>query len=521
MTLRARTLRNTLFSSVAMYTEFVLGMLTSIIIARHLGPEGFGAYSAVILMVGLGVAATNSGTASAAIKFVAELRGGGRDALVRPLVAYLRRAQLRYLVSALMVGALALWLAGPHVAPSFHHGMLFAFLVVAIALRASYMFNIGVAKGLENFRINAMVAVLSAPVNLALVVLVIWFGMPVEWLLGVFLLSSVMFYAMSRSQLRPLLPPGEDVPSLPADLVPRVRRQMLYSTLIVSVGFIAASEIEVFFLNAYDDPHAAGQFKVGFQLASGAATLVPGVFGALLLPMMANALSQGREVVGHRFAASTAYLMLLAAPLVAFGTLLSDPLIDVLYGVEYEEASSVFAICLAGAALITSAQGASSLLISADRQRAVLALVIVCGLLKLILDGWLIHADGLRGALIAFATVAMVNVAAYTTLAIRECGTAPDWARLARTILASALAATPLLLVHHQFPALAELLIGGALATTYLPITLALRCWTRNDIAHMQQLHQRLLRGRPRIGARLLAWAHARSDAPAVPGTAS
>jgi O-antigen/teichoic acid export membrane protein len=300
--------------------------------------------------------------------------------------------------------------------------------------------------------------------------------------------------------------------------VPRVRRQMLYSTLIVTVGFIVASEVEVLFLNAYDDPHGAGQFKVGYQLASGAATLVPGVFGALLLPMMANALSQGREVAGHRFAASTAYLMLLAAPLVAFGMVLSDPLIDVLYGVAYEEASTVFAVCLAGAALITSAQGASSLLISADRQRAVLALVIFCGLLKLVLDAWLIHVDGLRGALIAYVVVAMANAAAYTTLAIRECGTSPDWERMGRTILASALAATPLLLVHHHLPALGELLVGGALATLYLPITLALGCWTRNDISHMQQLHQRLLRGRPRFGARLLVWAHGRADAPAVPG---
>jgi O-antigen/teichoic acid export membrane protein len=190
MTLRARTLRNTLFSSVAMYTEFALGMLTSIVIARHLGPEGFGAYSAVIWLVGMGVAATNSGTASAAIKFVAELRGGDREALVRPLVAYLRRAQRLFLAVVLLAGALALWLAGHHVAPSFHHGMLFAFLVVAVSLRAGYMFNIGVAKGLENFRINAMVAVVSTPVNLALVALVMWFDMPVEWLLGVFLVSS-------------------------------------------------------------------------------------------------------------------------------------------------------------------------------------------------------------------------------------------------------------------------------------------------------------------------------------------
>jgi O-antigen/teichoic acid export membrane protein len=208
---------------------------------------------------------------------------------------------------------------------------------------------------------------------------------------------------------------------------------------------------------------------------------------------------------------------------VAFGMVMSDPLIDVLYGDEYEEASMVFAVCLAGAALITSAQGASSLLMSADRQRAVLGVVIVCGVLKIGLDAWLIHIDGLRGALIAYALVAAVNVISYTTLAIRACGAAPDWRRLGRTILASALAASPLLLVHHHLPALAELLVGGALATLYLPITLMLGCWTRNDIAHMQQLHQRLLRGRPRFGARLLEWAHARAPvvAPIATGVSS
>jgi O-antigen/teichoic acid export membrane protein len=516
MTLRARTLRNTLFSSVAMYTEFALGMLTSILIARHLGPEGFGAYSAVIWLVAMGVAATNSGTATAAIKFVAELRGGGRDSLVRPLVAYLRRTQRIFLVVVLAIGALALWLAGHRVAPTFHHGMLFGFLVVAIALRASYMFNIGVAKGLENFRINAMVALVSAPLNLAMVAAAIWLDLAVEWLLGIFLVSGVVFYVMSQRQLRPLLPPGEDRAALPEDLVPRVRRQMLYTTLIVTFGFLIISDVEVMFLTAYADAHAAGQFKVGYQLANGAATLVPGVFGALMLPMMANALSQGREVAGHRFAASTAYLMLLAAPLVAFGIVLSDPAIDILYGVEYEHASIVLAVCLAGSALMTTTQAASSLLVSADRQHLVLRVVIVVGLLKIGLDAWLIHVDGLRGALIAFSVVALANAASYTTLAIRECGTAPDWGRLARTILASALSASPLLLVHHRLPPVGELAVGVALATLYLPFTLALRCWTRNDIAHMQQLHQRLLRGRPRFGARLLDWAHARAPETAV-----
>lgn len=512
MNLRARTLRNTMFSSVAMYTEYVLGMVTSIVIARHLGPEGFGAYGAAIWLVGMGVAATNSGTATTAIRFVAELRGAGREALVRPLVAYLRRVQRTFLAVVLAIGALALWLAGSKVAPGFDHRLLFGFLVVSIALRSSYMFNIGVAKGLEDFRINARVALVAAPLNLVLAALVAWLDKPVEWQLGVFLVSGAVFFAMSWTQVQALLPPGDRRPALPADLVPRIRRQMLYATMIVTVGFVVASEVEVMFLNAGGLVHDAGQFKVGYQLASGAATLVPGVFAALLLPMMASALTQGRTVAGHRFAASTAYLTLLAAPLTTFGIALSGALVHVLYGARYDSASTVFALCLAGSALLATAQGATSLLISADRQRLVLILIVTCGLSKLALDAWLIHVDGLRGALVAFAVVAVFNVVANFALAIRECGVAPDWARLGRIVLAGLCASAPAALLAVWLPPFAALLAGAACAATYLPWTLALRCWSRNDIAHMLQLHAQLMRGRPRFLARLFAWGDARLE---------
>ena len=88
MSTRNTVIRNTLFSSVGIYTEYFLGMLTSIIIARHLGPAHFGAYSLVVWLVATGVAITNSGVASAVIKFVAELRGAGREPRIRSLLAW-------------------------------------------------------------------------------------------------------------------------------------------------------------------------------------------------------------------------------------------------------------------------------------------------------------------------------------------------------------------------------------------------------------------------------------------------
>ena len=142
MSIRAQALRNTLFSSLGIYTEYVLGMLTSIVIARYLGPGDFGAYSMVIWLVAMGVAISNSGTASAAIRFIADLRGGEREEMIVPLLAYLRKAQILFMLVVIFAGGLLFAFAGEKLAPGFNHRVLFGFLVLAVILRSQYMFNI-------------------------------------------------------------------------------------------------------------------------------------------------------------------------------------------------------------------------------------------------------------------------------------------------------------------------------------------------------------------------------------------
>ena len=511
---RARTLRNTFFSSVGVYTEYALGMLTSILIARHLGPDGFGAYAAVIWLVGLGIAMTNSGTASAAIKFVAELRGAGREADVPSLLAYLRRAQRLFLCFVLLVGVAALHFGRAHFAPELDHWVLIVFLVIAVSLRAGYMFNIGVARGYEDFKATATVALVAAPANLLLVLAAtLWFDGSEEMLLGVFAVTSAILYVVSRRQLATRVPSVVRADALPVALMARVRRHMLYSAMTVTVGFFAASEVEVMFLNLNGQPDAAGVFKVAYQLATGAAQLVPGVFAALMLPMMANALSQGREVAGRRFASATAYLLMLAAPLVAFGVVFSSDVIAILYGARYADAAWPFAVCLTAFSLAVATQGASSLLISADRQRTVLIVVASCAALKLVLGATLVSRLGLQGAVAAYAIVTVADAVALMWLAIRSGGASPEWGRLARIVLAAALAGAVAWPLAGRLEPWAAVLAGGiTVLAIYLPLSLLLCCWSSGDIEHMQHLHARLGAMRSRPGERVLAWALTRTE---------
>ena len=510
--MRAQVLRNAMFSSLGLYTEFALGMLTSIVIARHLGPAYFGAYSGAVWLMAMGVAIANAGTASAAIKFIAEQRGAGRDDQIGPLLAWLRAAQRRFLAAVLAACALVLAFAGHEVAPSLDAWLVLGFLVATIPLRAGYMFNMGTAKGFQNFRANAMVALVAAPANLLLVLLVAWLDLSVYWQLGAFFASSVLFYFVSRRQLKPLLPVPVPGAAMSPELARRVRHHMLYSAFTVAVSFIVGSETEVLFLNLYDDVHGAGQFKVAYQLAFGAATLVPGVFAVLLLPMMANALSQGREVAGRRFVAATSYLALLAVPLIAFGAVFSTTLVRLFYGHEYLAAGPVLAFCLAGTAMTAMTHGASSLLVSADRQRTVLAVVVACGVLKLAMDGSLIYLAGLRGAVVAFVLVCAVQAVALVALAIRSSGMMPEWARLSRIVASAALAGLLALSLQGRLAPALELLVGGPLlGLAYVAFTLLLGCWSRGDIEHLQQMYRRFAPGGAGLGGRLLAWAHGRA----------
>ena len=514
MSTRNAILKNTLFSSVGIYTEYFLGMLTSIIIARHLGPADFGAYSLVIWLVAAGVTITNSAVASAVIKFLAELRGAGMETRIRSLLAWARKVQVCLLAVVVTTGAVLFLAHGDRIMPDFNHGLLLSILILTTILRAMYMLNIGIAKGYENFRATAAIALIVAPLNLVLILIVWLLDGPMEWFLGAFTVSSVAFWWVSSRQVRPLLPPAETREPLDDAMLRRLRSYMTLVAVTVTVSFVTASEIEVLFLTLLDSSASAGQFKVAYQLSSGALLLVPGVFGALLLPMMANAQAQGRQVASRRLAMSTTYLAALALPLVAFGLAFADGIIGLLYGDAFAPAAFAFAACLATGAFSVVSQGASSYLLGSDRQRTLMIVVLTCSLVKVGLDIVLIRSHGLAGAVAAYGATSILMGSLLLGLALRYSGARLEWGRITRALLAAAIAAAAAWATKGHWPVVPTLAVGGAvLAASYAAGTLLLGFWSAADPHHFQELHARLARGRPAFVGRILGWAARRAEA--------
>ncbi|WP_158883352.1 oligosaccharide flippase family protein [Rhodanobacter sp. L36] len=514
MTNRVHTLRNTVFSSIGIYTEYFLGMVAAILIARHLGPQHYGIYSLFIWFAAIGVVATNSGVTTGVIKFVAELRGSKREDLIVPALVHFRKVQAWHMAVVVGGGAVLFFVAGHRLIADLNL-LEFLLLAAAVGMRAPYMFNIAIAKGFEAFDATAKITMIASPLNLLMVIAAMLLKAPLEWFVIVYAISSAMFLLASQLQVARLVKPLTRGESLPDELLRRMRRHLRIVSATIILSFLIASDVEILFLNLYATPTQAGYFKVAYQLATGVVLLVPGVFGAVLLPMMAKALSEGREIAGRRFVAATSYLTLLSAPVLAFGISFAVPIIALLYGNAYAAAAPVFALVILNSGISTCTQGASSLLVSADRQNTILLLTVIFGALKLALDLILVRHFGLYGAVAAIMSITLISSTTYVTIGVRVSGTRLQWRRLS-SILAAAVIASLLALPTfwlHLKP-LWTLLIGGViLSAAYLLMTLLLKCWSGGDIEQLQGLHRRFVGGRPLALGKLLAWAGDRSGA--------
>src|SRR3546814_15853750 len=120
------------------------------------------------------------------------------------------------------------------------------------------MRNISTTKGYENFRATATIAVIGAPLNLLLILVVWWLDGPMEWFLATYTVSSLVFWWISRRQVAPLLP-APDSREPPDDATrKRLPRYNALLPLPAVAHFITAPAVERLFLPLFQPPAPPG-----------------------------------------------------------------------------------------------------------------------------------------------------------------------------------------------------------------------------------------------------------------------
>jgi O-antigen/teichoic acid export membrane protein len=487
-------MRSALLMTGSTYVAYAAGLITSMLIARGLGPADYGRYAYLIWLSGVLVLLMNHGLTTSAIRFISESLGRQDSHGARSLHRWF---QTRQGWSVVVVGSLFL-LALPLLKPSGWEGDLLIFAVVALfasVAKAWYLFSISVAKGYGHFGVEASSVSVLSLVNLVGAAVLALMGMHLIAYMLLFLAVSVAHPAMSTRQLHrvDIRKGGNDCDST---LLERVKPHLFWTMVTTLVYAISNKSVETYLLNHLAGAEAVGFFTIAATLTRGGVELLSTGLTTVLMPMMANAFGAGgRDRVDRIAGDAVRYFHFLGLLLTGVGFFWAAPVISMTYGEKYAPAAFALQmmVIIRGMTLSHAALGALLSITDNQRLRAGEALfaIVVSAAMAL----WLVPRYGLSGA-IAAHMISTAAVFLFVVVCVRVVlKVALPWGDLARVTAAGLCAAALSLgaLVTTDNPSsLHQILVGILYILTYMAGTLVFKVWNQYDLAMLGNLGNRI-----------------------------
>ncbi|MGI9424899.1 MAG: oligosaccharide flippase family protein [Hyphomicrobiaceae bacterium] len=437
-----RIVRSLLYSSANIYTEYLLGLIVSIVIARSLGPADFGVYALIVWVCALSITVINAGISVAAIKFTSELSGRGQTAVLPLIQRYLARIQLvKGFIFLTIFGLIAL--LAPGILVEEGQRILLWMVIPVVLFKSFHMFQVGIIKGHQEFRALARIAFIVAPLNILFVTVAYLTSPTIFGYLVAFVLTSIVYFLASNSSLKMIkvVGDGSSRTKIDEDLKARINKLLKYTSLIIILAYVVYGQSELLFLKHLGNASDLAFFSVGFVLARSASALVPGVYNNILLPRISYAVGKDDQTAASALMSASRHMLFLgllcAVPIAVF----AEDIVLFLYGEEYRAAyipTMIFAIVavLGGVRDTTNAY-----LVSVDAQPMILKIVaaLFCG--TIILDFFLIAEYGLLGGVVAYAVMEVIATAAISFFAYQRLGRWPEVNKVAKALAAAALSA--------------------------------------------------------------------------------
>jgi O-antigen/teichoic acid export membrane protein len=366
-------------------------------IARVLGPHDYGTYSLYIWYSAVFIIVTNGGLTTAAIKFIAEY--SEKLEAANGIVGYLFRKQIKHLLvifTLSIIGILILSSSNMEI-------KLLLMILLAASLKSIYMFFTGIAKGFERFDFIAYVIFIVAPLNILLIYLAFINTDKLDYYIGIYLLISLMYVITMFFVLR-----KHDVDVHPAyapdkTVTVRIDHHVRVISFSIIFSFIILKQSEIFFLDIFSTKEDIAIFNVAYLLATSGALLLPGIVTGLLLPYITRIINRDKKRLAGTYLTSIKFILILGIPLVFVTPIISEPVINLLYGKNYILAAMYFELMMIPAVIVTVSQVASSNLMGHDQQSTVFKITVFTVIIGILLDILLIREYGLNGAVAAYS----------------------------------------------------------------------------------------------------------------------
>lgn len=418
--------KNTMFNFVATASDLVINFVVGIVLARSLGTEQYGQYAFLMWFLGFALMAINLGLNSMVTRFVAEALG--RQATDEPKALVRLMLMMRGL-AALLISAAILVFSGFWAKTFTNSGSQIYFILLGFALlpQAMNFAFISIFAGFQKYEYSAYLTLGSNPLRLALIIVLVILGFGLQEILIANIIAWVAGTLIGIFVLRRIIP--LKVLLSPSPLNPALKKSALKYALtmtgVLGLSYFLWQQAEVLLLGLYRPVEEVGFYTLASKLPWLSMMLIPSVFGAVLLPAIAEQFGKGdMEKLKKIYLTAARYLMMLALPLAAGGIALASPIISLLYGADYAPVITLMQILFIPFAMVGICYAATGVIQGTNQPAFIIKVELFLVCLNIGLNLWFIPRYGVLGAAIASSVPRLLILPFYIRFISRRIGTA-------------------------------------------------------------------------------------------------
>jgi len=489
MSVNSKVISNTWWNALNTLGGLLFGLITSIVLARILGPSLIGQFHYWIWLSGLLILLSSPGVGQAMTKFGAELLGRQDRQTASALFVWLLYAELALgglVCGVTLLFAWAPWASAPPSDPVAL--ILIALTVVPGVLERLFL---AAAKGTQEFRSLSQSSLIGNLFYTVCAITVASLGLGIHALLLSILVRRIVTLALIGRQLPAYYTmQGATALSLPPELSRRILLYCRDVSLILVIDTVLYERSELFFLSRYAEDADIAYYSQSFDLAM-KAMAIPAIFSGVLLPTFSSLAGQvDGGGLSERFkslhTSSYRVLALIAMP-IGLGAAAITPSFVLLYGPDFLPMAPVLSILLAGNIVGALASVSATVLHSADEQSFIVRLGFVTAVLNLGLDLALIPKYGAIGAAVANSASQLVSGVVGISHSVRRLNLTFPLRSVARIALAALSAAAVAGLISSW---LGGLVLAIAASILVYPVMLrAFAALDTDDHALLRQMH--------------------------------
>jgi O-antigen/teichoic acid export membrane protein len=477
--------RNSLWTGVDLAFSFVTTFVTSVLVARTLGPAKLGYYSYILWLVQMTFLLASLGVPAATRKYLAEHFGRGQDQVAGGIIRLSLRTQAASALAVIAIGfALSLTLLAPEHRAYTQLAILSLFpaMLLAVATAVNWARN--------DFAANTMSSMVASMVHVAAVLFSLAASLDLPGLAAALLLSRAVDCGLRFALLRRRWPAFRtllaDKTALPGELRARIVRFGAQATAILVLDLVVWNRSEVFFLKQLCDIRAVAYFSLAFGLVAALGQLTAPLAWAASPTLMREQAREPRE--GARITAEfLRYLALVSVPATLGLAALAAPVVQALYGPAYAPAIPVVVLGTLLSLPSSLSPPAHYHLAAADAQSALVKWLALCAAITLGLDYWLVGQwCALGGAAANGAGQMIANLGAWT-LVVRRFEVRLPTRDLGRILAAGSVMGALVYALSILVPPLVSLLVGPPLGALVY-VLLVRRAGVLNERDHIRLL---------------------------------